>query len=233
MKACMKTKGKFSAICEEKFHSPAKELNIKRNTRWPKQKTVSTWAYVPLESSLYHACTTALACFLWCINHSESVWTLCWVFERSLNFFSSVDVEKEVIFNTFYINNKQKQRKFTTNGGQRNWELNCLDLTQSPLTSTDMAKKKPRYSCSAEHFLDERYAYIFCKTAVLKLEDSITSTTWRITRFIEHWSCTYAIHLTNRTFGNSLTFRIVWGLFFFNFVYSMISLGTSHQTSFI
>lgn len=134
MKACMKTKGKFSPICEEKFHSPAKGLNIKRNTRWPKQKTVSTWAYVPLESSLYHACTTALACFLWWINHSESVWTLCWVFERSLNFFSSVDVEKEVIFNTFYINNKQKQRKFTTNGGQRNWELNCLDLTQSPLT---------------------------------------------------------------------------------------------------
>lgn len=139
MKACMKTKGKFSAICEEKFHSPAKGLNIKRNTRWPKQKTVSTWAYVPLESSLYHACTTALACFLWWINHSESVWTLCWVFERSLNFFSSVDVEKEVIFNTFYINNKQKQRKFTTNGGQRNWKLNCLDLTQSPLTSTDIA----------------------------------------------------------------------------------------------
>lgn len=46
--------------------------------------------------------------------------------------------------------------------------------------------KKPRYFCSAECFHGARYAYIFCKTAMLKLEGSIRLKTWRIARFIEH-----------------------------------------------
>lgn len=91
---------------------------------------------LPLVNSLYHAWTIALACFLWWISHRESVWTLCWVLERSANFFSNVAVEKEVIFqDPFQDLFKHLHENTGTRKQQerRNWARNHLDLVQKPL----------------------------------------------------------------------------------------------------
>lgn len=93
--------------------------------------------YSPFVSSLYQDCTIALACFLWWISHSESVWTLCWVLERSDNFFSKVADEKDVIFTEIRDTSEIKTVKHTSipkSCLSETWIWVCLELELKPLT---------------------------------------------------------------------------------------------------
>lgn len=78
--------------------------------------------YLPLWTSLFQVCTTALACFLWCISHKDSVWTLCCVLERSLSFFSKVLGENDVIFWTWMLKTTDSLRMLCSNHRQPNWD---------------------------------------------------------------------------------------------------------------
>lgn len=50
-------------------------------------------ADLPFLSSLYQTLTIAFECFLWWINHRDSVWTLCWELLSSDSFFSKAASE--------------------------------------------------------------------------------------------------------------------------------------------
>ena len=103
---------------------------------------------LPLASSLYQACTIALACFLWWMSHSESVWTLCCVLERSDNFFSSVAVEKDVIFIHKIETITTKTEKTVVNQVKSNcerktWAWDSLDFGKKPLRPSNAVFYSP------------------------------------------------------------------------------------------
>ena len=145
---------------------------------------------IPLASSLYQACTIALACFLWWMSHSESVWTLCCVLERSANFFSSVAVEKDVIFTHILLQvrnnyNQNRENSSKSNCDRKIWARDSLDFGKKPL------KMLPR----TRSFILSTHV-LSLPPLIPELADSNRLPTWRIARCTGLWGCKF--YLSNK-----------------------------------